>query len=266
MLHAAESTHCFIVDEGYMRIHCAPACFSCQDIFFEHRCPMPNMTVIQNLNAWQSGDLNRMFERIVSLYENVSVETANGESKDIEYLPEQSLPLTVLSHPGVDVNGIAAPWVVQIENFVSPDECDTLIQLGSQQGYKRSTGLNVTQNADGTYGNIVEDVRTSSNAWCLEECHLDPTVQTILQRIEHITNIPDTHSEYLQLLHYDVGQYYKIHHDYIDFHWNRTQGVRLATVFLYLNDVEEGGGTNFPDLNLVSLSFLCFGTKIDTFV
>jgi prolyl 4-hydroxylase len=28
------------------------------------------------------------------------------------------------------------------------------------------------------------------------------------------------------------------------------QGVRVLTVFLYLNDVEEGGGTNFPALYL----------------
>ena len=30
----------------------------------------------------------------------------------------------------------------------------------------------------------------------------------------------------------------------------RPQGPRILTAFLYLNDVEAGGGTNFPDLNL----------------
>ena len=30
------------------------------------------------------------------------------------------------------------------------------------------------------------------------------------------------------------------HHDYIDFHQKRAQGVRILTVFLYLNDVEKG--------------------------
>lgn len=203
---------------------------------------MPNSTAAVELNAWQPGDLNRMFERIVSLHSN--------NTSDMEYNTESRL-VTILSHPGQNVNGMAAPWVVQIENFVTPDECDTLIQLGTQLGYQRSTGLNTTVGADGTYGNIVEDVRTSSNTWCLEECYWHSTTQTVLRRIEQITGIPDTNSEYLQLLHYDVGQFYKIHHDYIDFHLNRTQGVRLATVFLYLNDVEEGGGTNFPNLNVV---------------
>ena len=232
-----------------MRIHCAPTCFSCQDIIFEHRCPTPNATAARKQNAWQPGDLNRMFERIVTLYENEPVKNSINDTGDEFH--NQLLSVKVLSHPGIEVKGIAAPWVVQIEDFLTPDECDILIQLGTLQGYKRSTGLNLTQNADGTYGNIVEDVRTSTNTWCLEECHYHPTTQKILQRIEHITNISDTNSEYLQLLHYDVGQFYKIHHDYIDFHLDRMQGVRLATVFLYLNDVEEGGGTNFPELNLV---------------
>jgi prolyl 4-hydroxylase len=218
---------------------------------------MPNTTMVQQLNAWKPGDLNRMFERIVSLYKNGSVEVttitgSNDASTDVEYSANRSSTLTVLSHPGMKVNDSAAPWVLQIEDFLTSEECDTLIELGSQRGYQRSTGLNMTKNLDGTYSNIVEDVRTSSNAWCLEECYDHTTTQTILQRIEHITNISDYNSEHLQLLHYDVGQFYQIHHDYIDFHKNRAQGIRVATVFLYLNDVEEGGGTNFPDLNVVS--------------
>lgn len=38
--------------------------------------------------------------------------------------------------------------------------------------------------------------------------------------------------------------------DYIAHHTERSQGVRILTVFLYLNDVEEGGGTRFTDLDI----------------
>jgi prolyl 4-hydroxylase len=68
--------------------------------------------------------------------------------------------------------------------------------------------------------------------------------------VENITGIPDDNSEYWQLLKYEEGQYYKVHHDFISFHLERAQGVRIFTVFLYLNDVEEGGGTHFPQLSI----------------
>lgn len=41
------------------------------------------------------------------------------------------------------------------------------------------------------------------------------------------------------------------HHDYIEYHLERAIGVRIVTVFMYLNDVDEGGGTHFPFLNVV---------------
>jgi prolyl 4-hydroxylase len=84
----------------------------------------------------------------------------------------------------------------------------------------------------------------------LEECYDDALTKNVLTKIENLTGIPDANSEYLQLLKYEVGQFYNTHHDYIHFHLERAQGVRILTVFLYLNDVDEGGGTNFPQLNV----------------
>ena len=42
----------------------------------------------------------------------------------------------------------------------------------------------------------------------------------------------------------------KRHHDFVPFHLERYQGPRLITAFLYLNDVEEGGGTRFNELGI----------------
>merc|ERR1712196_673575 len=55
--------------------------------------------------------------------------------------------------------------------------------------------------------------------------------------------------DYLQLLHYDVGGFYRTHHDQ-DAHPRSAAGPRLLTVFFYLSNVEAGGGTHFPHLNL----------------
>ena len=46
---------------------------------------------------------------------------------------------------------------------------------------------------------------------------------------------------------------YGQHHDYIEYQQDRQCGVRIITVFLYLNDVEAGGGTDFPLLGLTVL-------------
>jgi prolyl 4-hydroxylase len=65
-------------------------------------------------------------------------------------------------------------------------------------------------------------------------------VQTLLKKMHEVTQIDDKHSEYLQLLKYEVGEFYKTHHDYIPMQKGRVHGVRILTCFLYLNDVEEG--------------------------
>ena len=48
------------------------------------------------------------------------------------------------------------------------------------------------------------------------------------------------------MLRYTENQFYGVHTDYIDFQLDRPSGVRVLTLYIYLNDVEEGGGTNFP--------------------
>lgn len=58
--------------------------------------------------------------------------------------------------------------------------------------------------------------------------------------MKFVTQIPDANAEYLQLLRYEIGQYYEVHHDYIDEIKNRLDGPRILTLYMYLSDVEEG--------------------------
>eukprot|EP01083_Nonionella_stella_P084468 233840_1 len=82
----------------------------------------------------------------------------------------------------------------------------------------------------------------------------DPVAKTVVDRIEHVTQIPQANSESLQLLRYEVGQYYGRHHDLIGNQMNRAPGVRILTFYIYLNGNEdsglEGGGTEFPRLGI----------------
>ena len=209
-------------------------CQTCEHLSMAFRCPIdPDAPV-----AWQPGDLNTFFLNITT------------SPKFAKYQPH------VLSRPGFvngDTNDTAdykiGPWVVTLENFVTDVEADRLIQLGAEQGYERSMDVGELK-FDGTHEDIVDEGRTSVNAWCDDLCYNDTMVQQVLARIEEVTNIPEANSEYLQLLKYEVGQLYNTHHDYIEFDLDRQSGVRILTVFLYLNDVEDGGGTDFPGLGI----------------
>ena len=48
---------------AYMHLNCAPVCFVCEMLHVETRCPMPDD---RSLDAFQPGDLDKMFERILT--------------------------------------------------------------------------------------------------------------------------------------------------------------------------------------------------------
>lgn len=216
---------------AYMLVNCAPACLSCHKLIFEERCPIPPDHHLTN--AWKEpGDLNGFFERITT------------EPHYQQYKP------AVICKPGTDNPHVAeCPWVVTMDEFLTQNECDTLVELGAARGYKRSEDVG-ERKPDGTYAGKQSKGRTSTNTWCQDECYLNETVQTVLRRIENLTGLSDNHSEYLQLLRYEEGQFYESHHDYIEHNVHRAQGPRIITVFLYLNDVDAGGETHFTDLNI----------------
>jgi prolyl 4-hydroxylase len=213
-----------------MTLQCAPTCYSCHLIDFDTRCPY-NASEPTLLNP---GDLDKLFIRL---------------STEPHFIENHSVAVHSMPDPPVDSKILNGPWVITMENFVTEEECERLIELGAARGYEISKDVGA-QKFDGTFDGYANDRRTSTNAWCTEECFKDPLTQKVLDRIVHATGVPDSNSEYLQLLRYEPGQFYRTHHDYISHHTTRQEGVRILTVFLYLNDVEEGGGTNFPHLNI----------------
>ena len=116
-------------------------------------------------------------------------------------------------------------------------------------GYSRSKDV-LGQHVDGGPGEFVNPGRTSTNAWCVDMCEEEEVPRRINERLRNLTGIPDANAEPLQLLKYEEGQFYETHHDLIDYQLERQGGHRILTVFIYLNDVEEGGGTMFDELEL----------------
>ena len=184
--------------------------------------------------------MNAMFESIIS-------NQSNQQQFDIQVL---SRPESHENQSSASEGNINGPWVVILDNFLNSTEAETLVQLGADVGYERSTDV-AGFGDDGSSTDVVSRSRTSTNAWCNEErCTQDPVVKAIQERMEQLTGIPTSNSESLQLLRYEPGQYYRTHHDYIGYETKRRQGVRIMTIFLYLNDVKEGGETYFPQLGL----------------
>ena len=222
------------VNPGYMKIHCAAACQTCDLLDFNARCPLdPNA-----INAWGPGDLDTFFINITTLPEFQ------------EYEPVvHSRPSYVGDDTAETAQYKIGPWVVTLDRFVTDEEADRLVDLGATLGYERSADVG-EMNFDGSFESNVNDGRTSTNAWCEGPCSDDFLAKQVMNRIENVTFISYNFSEPLQLLRYEIGQYYKPHHDYIEHDFDRQAGPRILTVFLYLNDVTAGGGTNFPLLDI----------------
>lgn len=220
----------------YMQMQCAPACFTCDQLSFETRCPYDKNAPLALSKA---GDLDAMFTRIVT-------EPEFQEKYNITILSQPEAIDFNLTNKNNNVEAMdQGPWVVILDDFLTEEECDTLRDLGAEQEYKRSEDVG-ERNFDGTFGAVQSRGRTSSNAWCVDACWEHNVTKAVHDRMMHLMQIPAGNYEYLQLLKYEVGQFYETHHDYIEHQLERFEGVRILTLFLYLNDVEEGGGTNFP--------------------
>jgi len=112
-------------------------------------------------------------------------------------------------------------------------------------------------------GDVQTEIRTSSHGWCSHPaCLNDPDVKRVVARVADITQTPETNAEFAQLVYYhscNEGDsdcaFYKRHNDYIDGDEHKLQGVRVYTLFTYLNDVPGGGGTRFTDLPTGPVTF-----------
>jgi len=141
-----------------------------------------------------------------------------------------------------------APRVVLFGGLLSAEECDEMVRLATPK-LSRSTVVNA---ATGAYD--VHEARTSRGAHF--ERGENELVRKIEERIADLTSMPVENGEPIQILHYLPGAEYKPHFDYFDPKLQGNDkvlamgGQRIATLIMYLNDVESGGSTIFPDIGL----------------
>lgn len=143
---------------------------------------------------------------------------------------------------------LAEPRIVLFGNLLADDECDAIVQM-SRGKLERSSVVNTET---GAYD--VHPHRTSLGTYFARG--ENELVARIERRIADLVQCPIERGEPLQILHYQPGGEYKPHHDYFDpAHPGSEQvlaqgGQRIATLIMYLNDVEAGGSTVFPQVGL----------------
>ena len=139
------------------------------------------------------------------------------------------------------------PYVFTISNFITDEECEHFINV-SKPKMKRSV---VSDAKKGT----VSKGRTGMNCWL--QHYSDEVTGRVAERIGSVIGMPVENAESYQVVYYDTTQKYDQHYD--AYHKNDTDksrrclrqgGQRVKTALVYLNDVEEGGHTSFPNLKI----------------
>jgi hypothetical protein len=195
---------------------------------------------IMNMNQ-----INHNHERIYCVYQGVhfvwplikvghSFTPKNVESP----IPGSDIIMTQISE---------SPRAFSVSNFVTPQEIEEL--------FRRNKDL-MTPSEVG-FGGWQDDTRTSSTSWDDET----KAAQDIVERTFKILGVDYASDMFdpVQVLrytsdgHHGHGQWYKPHVDWFDLedYQNADPKInngtnRFATMFLYLTDVMEGGGTVFP--------------------
>lgn len=139
--------------------------------------------------------------------------------------------------------------LVVIENMISDEMCEEIIQAAQTNGMMRSTIGDSQEKAE---------MRTSSTRW-LRESHCEIPLRVLAGKASRLSRIPAEHMENLQVVRYEPGQKFDMHIDQLDAFNDLDCRGRLATCLLYLNssrlgDPErgsfDGGETHFPAYNI----------------
>lgn len=179
-------------------------------------------------------------------------------------LAEEYLPVD-LDAPGVKVHHLDPP-VITVDGFLTPQECDLFVEetLRSET-LKRST---VGEGNLDSERNQQSETRTSRSVLLNEEVQtehrglkdLARKLQTRAKQVFAVERwsptgiLPGPNQvcfEALQVAVYQEGEHFLSHEDGFPQAVVESNGFqRVATVLLYLNDVEVGGRTRFDFLNL----------------
>ena len=129
-----------------------------------------------------------------------------------------------------------------IPHILTPEQCRHIISI-AEGNFTQSGTINGTED-----GHKSKD--RTSYTYFLNKSH-DSVISSIEQKVALMTGKDVECIEALQVVRYLPGQLYKQHHDWFEEEYReKIKNQRQYTFFIYLNDVEEGGETEFPLLDI----------------
>ena len=174
---------------------------------------------------------------------------AKGQVRVLEERGTAELSVERLLQPPPKRQLSENPRILAYSGFTTAAECEWIIarardRLQPAKVFSTATG-------DQTY----HQARDNS-AIEFQLTQMDVVTEIIRARISAATRLPVPIFEPTQILHYDVGQQFRPHHDFLDpdvpgfADYLKKFGQRIATMLVYLNDGYSGGETVFPKLGI----------------
>jgi prolyl 4-hydroxylase len=169
-------------------------------------------------------------------------------TEPMPYLSQEQFSGNINGHNICISFRMSSPNICVVNNFISESEQKFLLDIANTK-LKLSTVVN-----DETGVSVTHPNRTSFGmSFQRSENNV---ITAIEERISKFVQWPVENGEGVQILKYDVGQEYKPHYDYFNSSQSgsaayiKNGGQRVATLIMYLSTPEEGGFTEFPNLNL----------------
>ena len=135
------------------------------------------------------------------------------------------------------------PIYYQIDDFLTPEECDEIIRTAQERGLEPSKVYSAdTDDNDPNF-------RISDQTWLKQ-------ADSITRKVENVSGKPKENFEDIQVVKYEKGGFFTTHYDACDGdesfckRMNGHSGQRYMTFLMYLNDDFEGGETVFPNLGV----------------
>ncbi|XP_072518699.1 prolyl 4-hydroxylase subunit alpha-1 [Salminus brasiliensis] len=134
------------------------------------------------------------------------------------------------------------PLILRYHELLSEHEIEVIKELSRPKLDRAKVSDPVTGKKISTM------VRVSKSAWLSED--ESPVVARANRKIADITGLDMETAEELQVANYGIGGQYEPHYDsqVTNDSYYQIRGGRIATVLVYMSDVEVGGATVFPNI------------------